>query len=135
MDESRISLKEQERADLSGKVARVLEAADEENRPLTGIEDAAVMEIVREAQRLERESSERYGNKQKRHGAAIEIKERQRTDLLDQIAKILGSSELTAEQEAEITEKTQSAHDLEAEICELSKNDRKLVHARLECCG
>lgn len=113
--------KEQTREALLERVSQILEAADRKNRPLTAVEDAAVMEIVKETQRLEVEGAESSRHKEQPRESAIEVKQRQRLDLLSSVAQILKSGRL--DREAEVMDRIREAQGLEAEICVLSKRN------------
>lgn len=122
-ESSRMKLKEQARTALLEKVSQILEAADRENRSLTPVEDAAVMEIVKETQRLEMESAALSRHKEQPYESAIEIKERQRADLLRRVAQILQAGKLDLNREARVMEQIREAQGFEAEICALSRRN------------
>lgn len=119
MEEQSAIYLEDERAKLLSSVARFLEAADQRNRELTAVEDAAIMEIVKEAQHLEMANTgwarHKKDDDQPRHGL-IDGAEKRRIELLNQIAQILIAGELSRKQEAEVTQKIKEAQDLEVKV-------------------
>ncbi|HTU47490.1 MAG TPA: hypothetical protein VMF91_20675 [Bryobacteraceae bacterium] len=109
-------LRQLDRAELLDRVSHFMEAMDRENKPLSESQDLAVIEIVRETQRLEKECAEPNRHRPLQKEPSVELIQRERISTLKEIAELLEAGDVGRARNFEIMSKVRKAQVLEKAI-------------------
>lgn len=110
------ALRQRDRGELLVRVSHFMDAMDRENKLLSESQDLAVIELIRETQRLEKECAEPNRHKPLRKEPSVEVMERERISTLREIAELLEASGVGRARNLEIMAKVRKAQELEKAI-------------------
>lgn len=110
------ALRRRDRAELLDRVSHFMEIMDRENKRLSESQDLAVIEIIRETQRIEKQCAELNRHKPFQNEPSVELMERERISTLKEIAELLEAGDVGQARDFEIMSKVRRAQDLEKAI-------------------